>query len=391
MQIPIAKPWFDENECEAIQKPLQTGWVVQGPEVEKFETSVCEFTNAAGAAACTSATTGLHLALNALCIGKGDEVIVPSFSFVASANSVLYNRAKPVLVDIDLDTFNVTAESIYSAISDKTKAIMPVHLFGQAAPMAQIMEIAQQHNLAVIEDTACALGTMYKNQHVGTFGEFGVFSFHPRKVISTGEGGMLITRNAGYMDSIRSLRSHGISPKQKSGDSETPSFLLGDFDRLGYNYRMTDMQGALGRVQMQKLPKILARKRQLAKRYDHRLRSMGWLRIPKVETGGEHSYQAYVCLFAPKEPNQSNWEELYRQRNTLMNKLAEKGIATRQGTQAIHGLSLYGNEFGYQPMDLPNAWLAEKLSIALPLYPQMTDAEQDYVIDMLREAGASVS
>ena len=383
MQIPIAKPWFDEDDSNAIQEPLTTGWVVQGPKVAEFESSVCDFTDALEGVACTSATTGLHLALAALGIGPGDEVIVPSFSFVASANAVAYTQARPVLVDIDLNTFNIDPAAIKAAITPNTRAIMPVHLFGQAAPMNEIMSIAHEHELAVIEDTACALGTRYGDNHVGTIGDMGVFSFHPRKVISTGEGGMLITMSSTHASRLRTLRSHGFATKSVAEDDHRPSFLLGDFDTLGFNYRMTDIQGALGCTQMKKLPDILSRKRRLAKRYDEKLDGLECLKRPTESAGTLHSYQAYVCLFTPTRLCFERWQEIFELRNQLMNEMATQGVSTRQGTQAIHGLSLYQGKFGYSPEDLPNAWLAEHCSIALPLYPQMTDAEQDYVVDVL--------
>jgi dTDP-4-amino-4,6-dideoxygalactose transaminase len=252
--------------------------------------------------------------------------------------------------------------------------------------MGPIMALAEQHGLSVIEDAACALGTTYQGQHAGTFGDMGIFSFHPRKVICTGEGGMVITSHETYAETLRSLRSHGVSAQNKTGiDADVPAFLLGDFDRLGFNYRMTDMQGAIGCTQMEKLSRILDRRRALAARYDKLLAELDWIRTPKVLPDSEHAYQAYVCLYAPEEPTMNNWEKLHRERNKLMNYASAQGVATRQGTQAVHGLSIYETRFGYKREDLPQAWLAEQLTIALPLYPQMTDSEQDYVVETIIE------
>jgi len=387
MQVPIAKPWFDETDYSAIQHPLETGWVVQGPKVAAFEQAISHFTGAKNAIACTSGTSALHLCVAALGLGPGDEVIVPSFTFVASANAIAYAQAKPVLVDIDLETYNIDTAAIEAAITPNTRAIMVVHLFGQSAPMQEIMKLAHQYELDIIEDAACALGTTYGQKHVGTFGKFGIFSFHPRKVICTGEGGMVITSDEVLAANLRSLRSHGVAPPTVDVNEDIPAFLLGDFDRLGFNYRMTDMQGALGCTQMEKLPTILERRRYFAARYDRLLGNISWLKKPVVLPNSTHSYQAYVCLYAPESPNLNNWQQFHKQRNTLMNYATECGVATRQGTQAVHALSLYRKQFGFRPEDLPNAWLAEKLTIALPLYPQMTESEQDHVIKTIIEGG----
>jgi perosamine synthetase len=393
MQIPIAKPWFDEADYTAIRHPLETGWVVQGPKVGAFEKAICQFTGATDAIACTSGTSALHLCTMALGLGPGDEVIVPSFTFVACANAVAYTQATPVLVDIDIDTYNIDLGAIEAAITPRTRAIMVVHLFGQSAPMKPILELAHRHNLDIIEDSACALGTTYgeHEQHVGTFGKLGIFSFHPRKVICTGEGGIVITSDESIATNLRSLRSHGVATPVVKADTDVPAFLLGDFDRLGFNYRMTDMQGALGCTQMEKLPTILDKRRQFAARYDRLLENVSWLRTPAVLPNSAHSYQAYVCLYAPESPSLDNWQQFHDERNTLMNYAEKCGVATRQGTQAVHALSLYRDQFNFRPEDLPNAWFAEKLTIALPLYPQMTEAEQDYVVKTLIEGAKNRS
>jgi len=383
MRVPIAKPWFDQREFDAVQEPLESGWVVQGPKVRAFEQVLAQYIGSKDAAACTSGTSALHLCMAALDMGPDDEVIVPSFTFVATANAVTYTQAKPVLVDIDLQTYNLDPKAIKAAITPRTRAIVPVHLFGQAAPMTEIAALAQEHDLAIIEDAACALGTLYNGKHVGALGQLGIFSFHPRKVICTGEGGMVTTNDADLLARLRSLRSHGAATRPAQPDGRTPPFLLGDFDRLGFNYRMTDMQGALGCTQMQKLPAILENRRRLAARYDEKLAHLDWLRVPTVLPNSVHSYQAYVCLFAPEEPNLDNWQRLAAQRNALMMYADDKGVATRQGTQAVHATTYYQEHFGYQLTDMPNSWLAEQLTIALPLYPQMTEQEQDYVVETL--------
>jgi len=384
IRVPIAQPWFDEAEREAVIEPLDDGWVVQGPRVAKFEELVREYTGSKAVAACTSGTTALHLCTRALELSEGDEVIVPSFTWISTANSVAYTGARPVLVDVELDTFNVDPKTIEAAITPKTKAIMIVHLFGRAAHLSAIMEIATAHGLAVIEDAACALGTFYHDQHVGTFGDLGIFSFHPRKIITTGEGGMVLTQSTDMYKTICSLRNHGASQIPKSTAADAPSYLLGDFDQLGFNYRMPDILGAIGVAQMNKLPQMLAERRRLAQRYDEALSELDWLKRPDAPKESTHSYQSYVCLFAPQIPTVSNWESLSEHRNRCMNILADAGISTRQGTHAVHGLSVYRDTFGYRFDDHPNSWFAEHLSIALPIFPGMTDAQQNHVVDILK-------
>ncbi len=381
MRIPIARPCFDEADTQSIQTPLETGWVVQGPKVRAFEEKFAQFVHSADAVACSSGTSALHLALSALKIGPGDEVIVPSFTWVASANAVMYCGAKPVLCDIDLETFNLDINSMAAAITPQTKAIIPVHLFGQSAPMDAVMALAQANNLGVVEDAACAFGAQWRGQHLGTIGDFGTFSFHPRKAITTGEGGMVTCRAAEHIEVLRSLRDHGA----RRGEGGMPHF-----DMLGFNYRMTDIQGALGCSQMNKAQWIIDQRIEKARRYDTRLGHFGWLKTPSVVEDTRHAYQAYVCLFAPETPTLDNVQALNSARDQLMSKLAERGVSTRQGTHAVHALGWYKETFGYTESSLPNSWFADQLSFALPLYPQMTDAEHDYVIDALEQSWAEL-
>lgn len=384
MKIPITRPVFDEDDFEAVTKPLRTGWLVQGPEVEAFERRFAEFSGAGHAVACTSCTTALHLALAALGTGPGDEVVVPAFTFIASANAVEYRGARPVFCDVDLDTFNASAERMARALGRRTKVLMPVHLFGLAAEMDPILALARDRGLAVVEDAACGLGTRYRGRHVGTLGDFGCFSFHPRKAVTTGEGGMVATGSAEHAAQLRSLRDHGAARSDKDRHSSRGGFLLSAFDRLGYNYRMTDIQGALGATQMAKAAGIIERRRARARRYDELFRGLDWLRRPSPADG--HSYQSYVCLFRPVEPTLANLPRLRSQRDSLMGILEAEGIATRQGTQAVHATDFYRKKYGLRPEDFPNALIAESASIAFPLYAQMTDEEQDHVARRLQAA-----
>ncbi len=412
IRIPLAKPVFEADDFAAIQTPLETGWVVQGPRVAAFEQAFAEYVGAPRAAACSSATTGLHLALAALGIGPGDEVIVPAFTWVATANAVIYCGATPVLADIDLKTFNFSVEAVRAAVTPRTRAVIPVHLFGLPAAMSELPA-----GLAVVEDAACGLDARIAEravaerssrpasggshevrshqserakeacgQHVGTFGDFGVFSFHPRKAVTTGEGGMVLARTAEGDATIRSLRSHGLV----AGPVRAP-WAMGDAPHVGFNHRMTDFQGALGVTQMAKAKRLHTARAARAARYCEALGDLDWLGLPAEPDGGVHGWQAFVVMYQPERPSLASVDRLYQGRNALMLRLAERGIETRPGTHAVHVLDFYRKTFGYGPASCPNAWIADQASFALPLFPTMTDAEQDAVIEAVRSAAPSPS
>ncbi len=385
MKIPISKPYFGEEEKLAVQEPLETGWVVQGPKVAQFERLFAEYTGARFAVATTSCTTALHLALVASGIGPGDEVIVPAFTWVATANVVEMQGARPVFVDIELDTFNIDAALIEQVITPRTRVILPVSLFGVSAPLGSILDIASRHGLLVIEDDACAVGAFYQERHAGTLATMGCFSFHPRKAITTGEGGMIITRDEMVAAKLRSLRDHGASISDLARHTGAKSYLMPDFNMVGYNYRMTDLQGAIGIAQMGKLKWILEQRKRIAQHYDHVLSGLGWLRSPITPPDCRHGYQSYVCLYQPEAPSLANVEGLHNLRNSLMDRLESAGIAMRPGTHAIHMLGFYRNKYGLNPHDFPNAYLADQLTLSLPLYVQMTAEEQNYVIEQIKK------
>jgi perosamine synthetase len=395
MKIPITRPYLDDEEAEAVSRVLKSGWLVQGPKVAEFESMVCQYTGARFARATTSCTTALHLALVALGIGSGDEVLVPSFTFIATANAIEYTGARPVFIDIDLKTFNIDPARVEEYLdkakkkaskASKVKAIMPVHLFGLCADMDAIMKLAKQHSICVIEDAAGALGSLYKSKHAATFGDVGCFSFHPRKSITTGEGGMLITDNPEIASKVQSLRDHGASVSNLDRHEKSGS-LLPAFDILGYNYRMTDIQGSIGMEQMKKLSWIISKRSEKAKKYNDELKDINWLQSPYVPEGYKHSYQSYVTLVRNPELKQLTPEaiqELNRFRNRVMAELAEKDIATRQGTHAIHTLNYYKTRYNIKDVDYLSSLAADRLSIVLPLYPQMTNEEQEYVIEQIK-------
>lgn len=391
MKIPITKTVFDDKDLQAVQQPLNTGWVVQGPYVKAFEEKFATFTGAKHAVACSSCTTALHISLAVLGIGRGDEIVVPAFTWIATANVVEYLSAKPVFCDINLETFNVDVDCLKKKITRKTKAIIPVHLFGLAAEMDAIMLIARKHSLYIVEDAACAFGALYNGKHVGNFGEFGCFSFHPRKAITTGEGGMILTNDRQRAELCQSLRDHGASRSDLELHNDKGSVLLSEFNHLGYNYRMTDIQGSLGVSQMEKARWIQEQRTNRARRYDFLLKEFEWLKTPYVPGNCVHGYQSYVCLYQPEAPSLENLERLHRQRNELMLSLKAKGISTRQGTHAVSALGYYKKKYGIESEKFPNSLIADHLTIALPLYAQMTDEEQDYVVDNLKRVYESIA
>lgn len=385
-RIPITKPFFDKAELEAVLKPLESGWVVQGPYVRQFEEKFSAFTGARFAVATSSCTAALHIAVAALGLKPGDEVIVPAFTWVSTPNVVEYMGARPVFCDVDLRTFNVDTRQIEALITPRTVGIIPVHLFGLCADLDPILDVARKHRLWVVEDAACALGSRYRGRHAGTFGEMGCFSFHPRKSVTTGEGGMITTSREELDRASRSLRDHGASRSDLARHEEAGAFLLSDYDRLGFNYRLTDIQGALGCAQMDRAEWILSQRARRARLYDERLAKLEGLETPRVPEGYVHGYQAYVCLFRPEAPTLANVDRLHRRRNEVMRRLEAKGIATRQGTHAPVTLGYYARKYGLAPEQFPNAYLADRLSLTLPLYAQMTDVEQDVVCQSLTEA-----
>jgi dTDP-4-amino-4,6-dideoxygalactose transaminase len=389
--IPITKAIFDETDLAMIQEPLKSGWVVQGKYVAEFEARFAETTRAPHAVAVSSCTTGLHIAVAALGLQPGDEVLVPAFTWVATANCVEYLGGRPVFVDVDLRTFNVDVAQLERHLTPRTRGIIPVHLFGLSADMAPIMEFARRHGLWVIEDAACGFDAWYRGRHVGTFGEYGAFSFHPRKAITTGEGGMLTTGRDDLAAAARTLRDHGASRSDLDRHQHKHSFLLAEYRRVGFNFRMTDIQGALGVAQMRKAARIQAERRAAAARYDELLAGLDWLELPFRHPDYVHGYQSYVCLFRPEEPTLEACDALFERRNAIMAALEERGIITRQGTHAPPHLHYYAETYGIRPEDYPNAYLAERLSLTLPLYAGMTADESAQVADELQAQFAATA
>ncbi|HIA06956.1 MAG TPA: DegT/DnrJ/EryC1/StrS family aminotransferase [Flavobacteriales bacterium] len=370
----IAQPVLGEEEWEALKEPLYSGWVTQGPKVSEFEKLFAERHQVKQALACTSATTALHLALVALDIGQGDEVLVPSFTWIATANVVLYCGAKPVLVDIDLSTFNIDADDIARKLTDNTKAIIAVHLFGLCADMDAIKAVAP--DVPIIEDAACAAGAGYKGSPAGALGDLGCFSFHPRKSITTGEGGMVTTNNEALSEKVNMLRNHGASISEEQRHHGPKPFILPDFNILGFNYRMTDLQGAVGVVQMGKLDKLIDERHEAAVAYNEALSEIDWIQTPELNDDYRHGWQSYVLLIDEAKAPMG--------RNEMMEKLQEQGVSTRPGTHAVHMLGLYAGKYGYKPDDLPNSKTANNCTMAIPLHNNMSKEDYEYVVDMIK-------
>jgi perosamine synthetase len=371
MNIPITKPFIGEEEKQLVSEVITSGWISQGPKVAEFEERFAAYVGCKYAVATTSCTTALHSALSISGIGPGDKVIVPSLSFIASANAVIYCGATPVFADIDPQTCNIDASKIEGAITEKTKAILPVHQMGLPVDLDRIKEIARKNRLIVIEDAACAVGSEYKGRRIGSHGNIACFSFHPRKIITTGEGGMITTDDAEIAERLRRFRHHGMSISDMERH-KADRVIIETYPEIGYNYRMTDMQAAMGIEQLRKLPSILERRRHIAGVYDKELSRVPHIRIPEVPAYAYHNYQSY-------------WIELLDScpvdRNTLMSKLLERGIATRRGIMAIH----LEESYSQYRISLPVTEKVTGNTLLLPIYPSMTGEEQEYVIMCVRK------
>ena len=373
--IQIARPDTGEEEWQALRGPLESGWLTQGPKVAAFEKAFAARHGVPHALAATSCTTALHLILAAMDIGPGDEVILPAFTWVATANVVLYCGATPVFVDVDRQSFNLDPALLAAKITPRTKAIVAVHLFGQCADMDAIAKAAP--GIPIIEDAACAAGAAYRGRHAGTLGVAAAFSFHPRKSITTGEGGMVTTADASLAVRVDSLRNHGADISEEQRHVAPKPYILADFNLLGFNYRMTDLQGAVGLVQLAKLDRYIDERQKWADYYARELRGIAWLRTPEVPAGDRHGWQSYVCMVDEAKAGIA--------RNDIMDRLMRKGINTRPGTHAVHMLGYYRKKYGLKPDDFPGARDCDLHSMAIPLHNRMTEDDFHYVARTLRE------
>ncbi len=372
--IHISQPCLSDDEWLSLKEPIETGWLTQGPKVAEFEYKFAELHQVKYAIATTSCTTGLHLILAALGVGPGDEVIIPAFTWVATANVVMYCGAKPVFVDVDANTYNIDPAKIAEKITNRTKAIIPVHLFGLCADIDEIKRVAP--GIPLVEDAACAAAGMYKGKFAGSLGVAGAFSFHPRKSITTGEGGMVTTNDEALAERMIQLRNHGASISEEQRHAGPRPYILPDFNILGYNYRMTDLQGAVGLVQIKKLIQFIDERARWAAYYKECLKNISWLNLPEEPADGRHAWQAYVTSIKTTKAPMT--------RNEIMERLQERGIATRPGTHAIHMLNYYKELYGFRSDDFPNARNCDQNSMAIPLHNCMSEEDYEYVVRNLK-------
>lgn len=389
MKVPIARTQLTDSDLASVVEPLRSGWLVQGPFVRQFEDMWSEFTGVEHSIAVTSCTSALHMSLIALGVGPGDEVIVPAFTWVATANVVELVGATTVLCDIQLDDFNIDVDALERLITDRTKAIIPVHLFGRPAKMDRILELASSRGIKVVEDAACGFGSRVNGKHVGGFGDTGCFSFHPRKSITTGEGGMITTNDPALAEHLRQLRDHGAMVSDLQRHLGPRPYLLADHGVAGMNQRMTDIQAALGVSQMRRADEILRERNGLAQILIDGLSDLACLRLPK--NGGPtevNGWQSFPSIFRPDLVASGEIEECNHLRNEFMSRLDAEGIATRPATHAVHLLRFFREKYGLSPDDRPSAYAADKCSISLPLFNGMTHYEVEHIINTVRLVSA---
>ncbi len=372
--IPVARPSMGTEEESAVLEVFRSGWISQGPKVAEFERQFAAYVGAPYAVAVSSCTTALHLAMLVAEIGAGDEVLCPSLSFIATANAIRYVGATPVFVDIDPITYNIDPNRIEEAITPRTRAILAVHQIGMPAAMSELNAIAQKHGLIVIEDAACASGSVYKGQRIGNpHSLLACFSFHPRKVLSTGEGGMMTTANEGIASRLRRLRQHAMSISDLARHAST-KIVAESYDEVGFNFRMTDMQAALGLVQLNKLPGFLERRRDRAATYTAALQEMSCFLPPHEPQECQSNFQSYMVRVSENAPFG---------RDDLMQALLDRGISTRRGVMPIHREKPYADP--RWDAVLPETNRAADRTIILPLFDEMTDDDQDFVCDAVND------
>jgi len=371
--IPIAKPYLNQEDAQAAYDVIMSGWITQGPRVQEFEEKFAAYTGAKYAVALSNCTTGLHLAMIVAGIGSGDEVICPSMSYIATANCIMYTGAKPVFAEVHPETYNLDVADAEQRITSKTKAILLAHQIGMPADIDAFRALCDKHNLVLIEDAACAAGSSYKGKKIGSHSDLVCFSFHPRKVISTGDGGMVTTNNEAFAARMKLLRQHGMSVNAGARHGAT-KIIFEDHLEVAYNYRMTDIQAAVGIRQLEKLDWIVEERRKIAQRYLTELADIACIRLPKEESGYFTNWQSFSIFLKPEAP---------LTRNELMQALLDKGIASRRGVMTSHRETAY-KEY-CRDLSLPRTEDACDRSIIIPLYVPMNDEDITTVIKGLRE------
>ncbi|MGY1733780.1 DegT/DnrJ/EryC1/StrS family aminotransferase [Geodermatophilus sp. SYSU D01045] len=370
--IPVMRPWLGDEEAAAAAEAVASGWVAQGPRVRAFEEEFARRVQVAEGVAVSNCTTGLHLALHLLGVGRGDEVVVPSFSFIATANAARYVGADPVFADVDPVTGNLTAETVEAVLTPRTRAVVVVHQAGVPADTEAVHRLLDPLGIPVVEDAACAIGSTLYGRPVGADVDLGAFSFHPRKVVTTGEGGMLVTRRPEWAARARRLREHGMSvsaAERHAGGIVAPEQYL----EPGFNFRMTDVQAAIGLVQLTRLPAMVARRRELAARYQALLADVPGLRTVTDPPWGRTNYQSFWIVLPEGAPTT---------RDALLETLSRAGITCRRGIMAAHLEPAYADR---PRVSLPVTEHLTAQSLILPLFHQMTEVDQDRVVAVLRD------
>jgi dTDP-4-amino-4,6-dideoxygalactose transaminase len=372
MKIPVAKPFLGKEEAQLAYDTILTNWVTQGPRVQELEEKFAAYVGSKYAVALSNCTTALHLSMIVAGIKEGDEVICPSMSYIATANSIKYVGAVPVFAEVVSETFNIDPKHAESLITPKTKAILIVHQIGLPADIDAFKDICEKHKLTLIEDAACAAGSSYKWNKIGSHSDLVCFSFHPRKVITTGDGGMITTNSEAYYNRLKLLRQHGMSVNDRVRHNST-TVIIEDHLEVGYNYRLTDIQAAVGIKQLERLDWLITERTKVANRYQEAFKGIAGVRLPVVPEGSTTNWQSYALYLT---------KDCKIKRNDLMQLMLDKGISTRRGVMTSHRESAYKDHTLRTP--LPVSEDASDNSIVLPLYVPMSDEEINYVIDNIR-------